>query len=171
MLTIGDFARLGQVSVRMLRHYDAIGLLRPARVDASSNYRYYQASQFARLNRIVALKNLGFTLNQVATILAEDVDVAELRGMLRLRRAELEAAMADAAAGLAQVEARLRIIEREGTMPTNDIVVKTLPAVRVAELTAVAEDFEPQSIGPAISPLYPALFEHLAKAGDRKSVV
>ncbi|HEV2633792.1 MAG TPA: MerR family transcriptional regulator [Actinocrinis sp.] len=165
MLTIGDFARHGQVSVRMLRHYDAIGLLRPAHVDASSNYRYYQAAQLSRLNRIIALKELGFTLNQVESLLAEDVDVAELRGMLRLRRVELAAAMADAAARLAQVEARLRIIESEGTMPTDDIVVKTLPAVRLAELTAIAEDFEPQYVGPAISPLYPALCGRLAEAG------
>ena len=61
MFTIGDFARLGQVSVRMLRHYDAIGLLRPA-VVRHAGYRNYAAGQLARLNRIVALKELGFTL-------------------------------------------------------------------------------------------------------------
>lgn len=52
MLSIGDFARLGQVSVRMLRHYDGIGLLRPARVDAATGYRRYAVDQIARLNRI-----------------------------------------------------------------------------------------------------------------------
>ena len=64
MFTIGDFARLGQVSVRMLRHYDGIGLLQPARVDRNG-YRRYGAHQLARLNRIVAMKDLGFTLEQV----------------------------------------------------------------------------------------------------------
>ena len=54
MFTIGDFARHGRVSVRMLRHYDATGLLRPTRVDPASGYRFYAASQLARLNRIVA---------------------------------------------------------------------------------------------------------------------
>jgi DNA-binding transcriptional MerR regulator len=90
MLTIGDFARHGRVSIRMLRHYDAIGLLRPAHVDQASGYRFYQAAQLSRLNRIVALKDLGFTLQQVQAILDEDVRTQELRGMLRLRRAELE---------------------------------------------------------------------------------
>ncbi len=61
MFSIGDFARHGRVSVRMLRHYDAIGLLRPDRVDAVTGYRYYEGGQLARLNRIVALKDLGFT--------------------------------------------------------------------------------------------------------------
>jgi DNA-binding transcriptional MerR regulator len=68
MFTIGDFAEHGRVSVRMLRHYDAIGLLRPAHVDPLSSYRYYSAEQFAQLNRIVALKELGFSLHQVPCV-------------------------------------------------------------------------------------------------------
>jgi DNA-binding transcriptional MerR regulator len=111
MFTIGDFARHGRVSVRMLRHYDATGLLRPAHVDPATGYRYYTAAQLARLNRVIALKDLGFTLQQVRAILDEKVTIGELRAMLRLRRADLEAAITAAAARLAQVEARLRSIE------------------------------------------------------------
>ena len=91
MFSIGEFARHGRVSVRMLRHYDTIGLLRPASVDAATGYRFYQAGQLAELNRIIALKDLGFTLQQVQAILAEQVSAAELRGMLKLRRAEIQA--------------------------------------------------------------------------------
>src|SRR5919107_2651682 len=89
MLSIGHFARHGRVSVRMLRHYDAIGLLQPACVDRATGYRSYDAGQLSRLNRIVALKGLGFTLEQVRYIL-DEVSVEELRGMLRLRQAELQ---------------------------------------------------------------------------------
>ncbi|ALM37597.1 MerR family transcriptional regulator [Streptomyces sp. FR-008] len=127
MFTIGDFARHGRVSVRMLRHYDATGLLRPARVDPANGYRHYTASQLSRLNRIIALKELGFTLQQVRDIVDEKVDAGELRGMLRLRRAELEDAVATANARLVQVEARLRAIESEGHMPTHDVVLKSVP--------------------------------------------
>ena len=91
MFSIGEFARHGRVSVRMLRHYDAIGLIRPACVDAATGYRLYQASQLDELNRVIALKDLGFTLQQVQAILEEQVSAAELRGMLRLRRAEIQA--------------------------------------------------------------------------------
>ncbi len=73
MFTIGDFARYGRVSVRMLRHYDATGLLRPAHVDPATGYRHYTAAQLARLNRVIALKELGFTLQQVQDILDEKV--------------------------------------------------------------------------------------------------
>ncbi|WP_435174549.1 MerR family transcriptional regulator [Actinacidiphila sp. bgisy145] len=165
MFTIGDFARHGRVSVRMLRHYDATGLLHPAHVDPASGYRHYTAAQLARLNRIVALKDLGFTLQQVRDIVDEKVGVAELHGMLRLRRAELETAVAAAAARLVQVEARLRAIESEGHMPTNDVVIKTVPAVRVAELTATAASFAPEDIGPVIGPLYDELLRCLGAAG------
>ncbi|WP_181797173.1 MerR family transcriptional regulator [Streptomyces sp. WELS2] len=165
MFTIGDFARHGRVSVRMLRHYDATGLLRPAHVDPASGYRYYTAAQLARLNRIIALKDLGFTLQQVQDIVDEKIGLDELRGMLRLRRAELETAMAAAAARLVRVEARLRAIESEGHMPANDVVIKSVPSVRVAELTATAASFAPEDIGPVIGPLYDELFRCLRSEG------
>ncbi|MEU8832145.1 MerR family transcriptional regulator [Streptomyces sp. NBC_01707] len=167
MFTIGDFARYGRVSARMLRHYDAIGLLPPDRTDPATGYRFYGAAQLARLNRIIALKDLGFTLQQVQAVLDDQVGPEELRGMLRLRQVELEAAMAAAAARLAQVEARLRSIESEGHMPTDEVVVKTVPAVRVAELTGTAASYQPQDITPVIGPLYDRLFPLLEAAGIR----
>ncbi|MFF2780809.1 MerR family transcriptional regulator [Streptomyces sp. NPDC058052] len=165
MFTIGDFARHGRVSVRMLRHYDAIGLLRPAHVDPHSGYRHYTADQLARLNRVIALKDLGFTLDQVGAILGDEIGAEELRGMLRLRQAELEAALEAARARLAQVGARLRAIESEGRMSTQDVVVKKIPAVRIAELSAVAAGFEPENITPVIGPLYERLCGRLEAAG------
>ena len=165
MLTIGDFARHGRVSIRMLRHYDAIGLLRPARVDQSSGFRFYKAEQLSRLNRIVALKDLGFTLQQVRTILDEDVSTEELRGMLRLRRAELEAALAETASDLAQVEARLRSIENEGSMPQEDVIIRPLPAIYLAELSGTAASFSPDDTGPLIGRLFDELRRLLDSAG------
>ncbi|MEW1614049.1 MULTISPECIES: MerR family transcriptional regulator [unclassified Streptomyces] len=167
MFTIGDFARYGRVSARMLRHYDAIGLLRPDRTDPATGYRFYGAAQLARLNRIIALKDLGFTLQQVRDVLDERVGPEELRGMLRLRRAELAEAAAAATARLAQVEARLRSIESEGHMPADDVVIKAVAAVRVAELTGTAASYEPQHIGPVIGPLYEELFPLLEGTGVR----
>jgi effector-binding domain-containing protein len=139
------------------------GLLRPARVDPASGYRFYQAVQLARLNRIIALKNLGSTLDQVHAML--DEHVSSCAGCLRLRQAELQSAIAADTSRLAQVEARLRIIELEGAMPVDDIQIKRIPAVRVAELTATAARLEPASINPVIQPLYRELGERLGQAG------
>ncbi|MCG5470052.1 MerR family transcriptional regulator [Micromonospora sp. LAH09] len=165
MFTIGDFARLGRVSVRMLRHYDSIGLLRPASVDPHTGYRSYRADQLRRLNRVIALKELGLTLEQVRAIVDDAVDVAELRGMLRLRRSQLAEQLAADTARLTAVEARLRMIESEGRMATQEVVLKEIVSVRVAELTAVAPSYQGEDIGPVIQPLYPELFRRLGDAG------
>jgi DNA-binding transcriptional MerR regulator len=89
MFSIGEFARLGTVSVRTLRHYDEIGLLRPARVDPETGYRGYSADQLGQLNRIIALKELGLSLAQVRRLLG-GITLEELQGMLMLRRAQPE---------------------------------------------------------------------------------
>jgi DNA-binding transcriptional MerR regulator len=153
----------------MLRHYDAIGLLRPAHVDRMTGYRSYDAGQLSRLNLIVALKGLGLPLEQVRLILDDEVSVEELHGMLRLRRAELQSQIAADTARLAQVEARLRIIESEGAMPADDVQIKRIPGVRVAELTATAASFVPGSIAPVIGPLYGELRARLDRAGLRRT--
>lgn len=165
MFSIGDFAWHGRVSVRMLRHYDAIGLLRPAHVDQVTGYRSYEGHQLSRLNRIVALKDLGFTLQHVRSILDDSVSAEELRGMLRLRHADLQSQIAADTARLAQVEARLQIIEKEGAMPADDVQIKRIPGVRIAELTGTAASFEPESISPVIQPLYVELCARLDRAG------
>ncbi len=165
MFAIGDFARHGRVSVRMLRHYDAIGLLRPAHVDPATGYRSYDAGQFAELNRIVALKDLGFSLEQVRTMIADEITPAEVRALLTIRRAELESTVAESVARLAQVESRLRGIE--GALPTADVVIKELPAVRLVGLTTTAASFTPEDIGPVIRPLCAELGRRLPDAAVR----
>jgi DNA-binding transcriptional MerR regulator len=164
MFSIGEFARHGRVSVRMLRHYDAIGLIRPACVDAATGYRFYQASQLDELNRVIALKDLGFTLQQVQAILEEKLSAAELRGMLRLRRAEIQATIDAETTRLARVEARLLTIEDGARVPADGVVVKRLAPARVAELTGVAAGYEPEAITPVIQPLYHDVWCRLASA-------
>src|SRR2546427_5071593 len=90
MIRIGDFSKLSQVSIKTLRYYDEVGLLKPINVDRFTSYRYYAVSQLPRLNRILALKDLGLSLEQIAQVLDEGVSPEQLRGMLRLKRAELQ---------------------------------------------------------------------------------
>lgn len=149
-MLIGDVARLGQVSVRMLRHYDAIGLLTPDSVAGWSSYRSYSPEQLSVLNRIVALKDLGLSLDQVGRILADRVGVEELHGMLRLRRTELEDEKPAAGSRLAAVESRLRMLEKESEMSAG-YVVKPVPAVRLVALT---DTLDPAELGQRIGPMF-----------------
>ncbi|WP_296193289.1 MerR family transcriptional regulator [uncultured Microbacterium sp.] len=91
MLSIGEFARLVGVSVRMLRHYDRLGLLVPARVDEYSGYRFYSAAQLDRANRLVALKDLGFRLDEVGESLGPPVAGSPAGSTGRLREPSVEA--------------------------------------------------------------------------------
>jgi DNA-binding transcriptional MerR regulator len=147
MFSIGEFARLGAVSVRTLRHYDEIGLLRPARVDPETGYRDYSPGQLGQLNRIIALKELGLSLTQVKKLLG-GITLEELQGMLMLRRAQLETELQAQKNKLLGVEARLRYIAKEGTMPADDITVKTIPAMGVVAIGAPSPDWEnPHLVG------------------------
>jgi DNA-binding transcriptional MerR regulator/effector-binding domain-containing protein len=150
MFSIGEFARLGTVSIRTLRHYDEIGLLPPAKVDPQTGYRGYTAEQLRLLNRIVALKELGLSLTQARQLL-DGISLEELRGMLMLRRAQLEQEVEEHKTKLSGVEARLRYIAREGAMPADDIVVKKIPAIGVVAIARPAPAFGPENIVPVVN--------------------
>jgi DNA-binding transcriptional MerR regulator len=132
MLRIGDFSQLAQVSVPTLRHYDELGLLKPAHVDQFTDYRYYTVEQLPRLNRILALKDLGLSLDQIKQLLKADVPPAQLRGMLAMKRADIEQQLAQEQARLARVEARLQQIEGEDGPPKYDVVLKKVEPQLIA---------------------------------------
>ncbi len=152
MFSIGEFARLGGVSVRTLRHYDEIGLLRPATVDPDTGYRGYSAAQLGQLNRIMALKELGLSLTQARRLL-DGVTLGELRGMLILRRAQLEHELEAHKNQLLGVEARLRSIAQEDAMPADDIVTKKIPAMGVVVIAGQAPGFGAANIVPVVNQL------------------
>ena len=141
MLKIGDFARLGQVSVETLRHYDTLGLLKPAEVDPLTGYRYYAHHQLGRLNRILALKDLGLSLEQIAPMLEGEISAEQLKGMLKLKRAEIEIRIGAEHETLSRVEARLRQIEDEAGVPPTDVVLKSVRPLLVASIRRVLPSY------------------------------
>lgn len=132
MLKIGEFSKISQVSIKTLRYYDDLGLFSPDWVDRYTGYRYYTLGQLPRLNRILALKELGFPLVQIERLLQEDLTVEELRRLMKLRQAEVEQQVQAEQARLAQVAARLRLIEQEGRQPRYEVTVKQVPSMLVA---------------------------------------
>src|SRR5713101_8551783 len=106
MFKIGEFSKLAQVPVPTLRYYDQVGLLPPVEVDRFTGYRFYSFSQLPRLNRILTLKGLGFSLDQIAAVLAEGLTAEQMRGMLRLRHAQISQELAEMQKQLVEVEVR-----------------------------------------------------------------
>ena len=148
MYGIGTVARLSQVSVRTLRHYDDLGLLKPAHVDPRTGYRYYSPDQVVRLHRILVLPDLGVPLSQVAQLIDENVTVEQIRGILRLRQAEARARLTEQTEQLQRVEIRLVQLEEE-PMSAYEVIVKRLEPLRVI---ALSEDLTGvEEIGDAVA--------------------
>jgi len=161
MLNIGEFARLADVSVRMLRHYDQLDLLRPQRVDPHTGYRLYSAAQLDRANQLIALKDLGFTLEEVGRMLDGTLAARTIAGMLRERRAQLQEQIHADTRRLHSVDARLRTIEKEN--PMTAFIEKELPELTLVQLSErIAEMSE---IEDRIGPMFTRVNEAIAAAG------
>jgi len=163
MFKIGEFSKLGQVSVRMLRHYDHMGLLKPVHIDKFTGYRYYNAEQLADLNRILFFKDLGFSLQQINELLVNNLPKDQLRGMLKMKQVELEREVQDSYERLARVEARLQQIELEGAPPPYEVTTKSADEITVASVRQLVP--KPQDMGYYCKEMYRALYEGIEELG------
>jgi DNA-binding transcriptional MerR regulator len=142
MFRIGEFAQIAQVSGRQLRFYEELGLLQPAHVDQQTGYRYYSIRQLPRLNSILALKELGLSLEQIGPLLDREISPAGLRGMLTLKRAQLERSLQEEEARLRHIESRIAQIDRDGKADGLDVIVKSTPATPFLAVNCLCENMD-----------------------------
>ena len=137
MFRIGAFSQLTGVTVKTLRYYDEVGLLKASEVDRFTSYRYYTVEQIDRLNRILALKDLGLALEQIQRILLDNVSTDEIHGMLLLKKAEIEQQLQGELKRIRNIESRLQSIRgAEAHQPLN-VVLKQIPAQPVVSVRTV----------------------------------
>jgi len=132
---IGDFSRISRVTVRTLRYYDEIDLLKPVQVDQATGYRYYSIEQLTRLNRIVMLKDIGLSLDDVRELLRDDSSVDHIRQLLQVKKTEIQERLTLDTRRLRQVEGWLDQVDREGTVPP----VSYLQRISVPELRVISK--------------------------------
>jgi DNA-binding transcriptional MerR regulator len=137
MIRIGDFSKLSCVTVKTLRFYDEMGLLKPVSVDPFTGYRYYEFSQLPRLHRILALRDLGFSIESIGHLLEQVLNAEQIHGMLLLRQAEIRQKVTDEEERLQRVTSWLSQIEQEDKMSEYDVVLKSAEPIRVASVRAV----------------------------------
>jgi DNA-binding transcriptional MerR regulator/predicted transcriptional regulator YdeE len=162
MIRIGEFSKLVQVPVPTLRYYDQVGLLKPIEVDRVTGYRFYSASQLPRLHRILALKGLGFSLDQIQTVLDEGLTPEQMRGMLRLRHAQISQQLAEAQSQLTEVEVRLQQIEREEQLSPYDVMLKQVEPLLIASVRAILPNHS--ASGSLFGEVYEAIGPHGSEA-------
>ncbi|GAA0136195.1 MerR family transcriptional regulator [Paenibacillus sp. YSY-4.3] len=135
MFKIGAFAKLGGVTVKTLRHYDELGLLKPVRVDEESGYRYYRADQLLTLRRIAGFKEQGLTLEAMRPLLIGPASPMDAERMLLEKRKELERQIEEAQRQIAEVDERLDRIAWDGAAAKEGtFLFRSLEPVLVASI-------------------------------------
>lgn len=134
MLKIGDFSKLSRISVRMLRHYESMGLLKPLSVDSFSGYRYYAAEQLADANRITALRNMGFGLAETAELLSRYSDRSALAVFLEDKYKEVLEQRQEMNRRLMLIETTIERIRKDGDSMKYNVTVKTFGKRYVASV-------------------------------------
>ena len=141
MLRIGEFSKLSRISIRMLRHYDEIGLLTPEETDPFTGYRYYSEAQLITAGRINALKDMGFKLCGAAELLErwEDRETLERRLLAQREAALLQAE--EAARRLRLLDTALERLRKDEPMKY-DVTVKTIPERQVASVRQIIPSYD-----------------------------
>lgn len=156
MFRIGDFSRFARVSVKMLRHYDEIGLLKPAAVDGDTGYRLYAADQLPRLNQIILLKDLGFSLDEIGWLLDAALTPEEILGVLKVKRIEVQRRLEEETRRLTHIDLALSHLEEAQGLPEYPILVRNVaPQLALTARARVAEG--------GVAPLFDRLEAHAAR--------
>ena len=145
MLKIGEFSKLSRISIRMLRHYDEIGLLKPAEIDRFTDYRYYREDQLPKAGRIAALKDMGFSLADIVRILEVYDDREQLEQFFSVRQKELEALSQDTAHKLTLLDAARKRLRKEEDMSYN-VTLKSIPERYAATICMTIPRYEDEGM-------------------------
>lgn len=140
MLQIGEFSRLSRISVRMLRHYDQVGLLKPAEQDAQTGYRRYAVSQLAEANRITVLRDLGFPIREIGRL--AHADDGELARALDDRARELEEGIGREQRRLADLRRFRQEVEAGGAAVSCEVTLVSVPPYQVVALRMELADYD-----------------------------
>ncbi len=140
MYKIGELSKLCKLPVKTLRYYDSEGLLVPDMIDEFTGYRYYSAAKLADCNRIIALKELGFSLEEIRKHLTA-ASADDVMALIDAKREELTASLEQTMSQLRRLDAIKKIIT-EGENKMFDVVIRNSDAIRVAFVRKLFETKE-----------------------------
>jgi DNA-binding transcriptional MerR regulator len=146
MLRIGDFSKLSRISIRMLRHYDEIGLLVPKTIDDFTSYRYYGEDQLPVAGRINALKDMGFSLSTIGEILKSYDDPQALAEFLKVKQVEMTAEAEEIGHRLLLLDTAIKRLGKDDTAMNYNVTLKTLPERYVASVRRTIPCYEQEGM-------------------------
>lgn len=151
MLKIGDFSRLGRVTIKTLRYWDEIGLLKPDFINQENGYRFYSPEKLAVVHQIQQMKELGLYLEDIAEVLRKGRKKNRWIDLLRSRKESLMEELQLCQTTITKIDQMIQLAETEETMST--IEIRELPEVIVASMRTTI-------------PSYNALFSVVPPMGD-----
>lgn len=134
MFRVGEFSRIASVTIETLRHYDAIDLFKPAKVDPFTGYRYYNAGQLQTLNQILALKDVGLSLEEIKRLLQDNPTIEEVRDILKAQLKLIDNTIDEAQRRRERISTRLNNLEMDSIFPSFEISLKAVDAFTVAAI-------------------------------------
>lgn len=131
MYSIGEFSKLSGLSINTLRHYETVGILKPEKINEFTGYRYYSASQLVTVNKILALKDVGFSLVEISKIFTEVPSVPSIVSMLETKAVELEETLNHEIERLMRLRTNIFNIKNGGLPIMNEITIKRVEPILV----------------------------------------
>lgn len=164
MFRIGLFAKMNRVTIKALRYYDEAGLVKPEFTDRFTNYRYYTTNQIEQLHKVIALKNAGFSIKEIQTIIQNNPTPKELADLLEQKLDSLEEDLKEQQARLNHTKAYLTLLRKEPETMNQDVIIKALPEVTVASKRVIVQSYDD------FFQVVPAMGEVMKKQGARCAI-
>lgn len=140
MFKIGEFSKLTKVSVRMLRYYDEVGLLKPALADPLTGYRLYATEQIPQLQRIVLLRDMAFNVVEIAEALKQWQSSTVLE-LLAAKKEALQQNILRERRQIQKIETALQDFQNQSIDVHYNIVLKAIPSFWVVSLREWIPDY------------------------------
>lgn len=147
MFKIGEFSKLSGLSINTLHHYNEIGILKPDHIDEFTGYRYYSAMQLVNVNKILALKDAGFSLSEIGTILNDSPSSDSIIPMLEDKAEILEQALENESKRLSRLRTNIFLIKNGGVPIMNEITIKKVEPILIASTRKKIKKFDFEESG------------------------
>ncbi|WP_349674657.1 GyrI-like domain-containing protein [Lacrimispora sp.] len=167
MFKIGEFSKLCGLSVDTLYHYEKLKILVPITVDKLTGYRYYDASQMMTVNKILALKDAGFVLEEIDNIMNGDVSVPMLIEMLESKAVFLETTLSNEYNRLERLHTNIFLIKNGGISQMNEISIKRVEPILVASIRKV---FDKEEFNENLEKMWTSVNEYIDKKGVKRTI-
>ena len=167
MFKIGEFSKLCGLSADTLYHYEKLKILVPLTVDKLTGYRYYDASQMVTVNKILALKDAGFVLEEIANILNDSISVPVLIEMLESKAVLLETTLSNEYNRLERLHTSIFLIKNGGISHMNEISIKKVEPILVASIRKV---FDKKDFDENLDKMWPTVNEYIDKKGVKRTI-